>query len=190
MEIFDTVLWGSSLRDWAVFVLVQVGVVLVGLWLSRWLKRTVLARADKTENRLDDVLAGIGCGPSVWLMLLIGLSWGFEQLALPKALGSFLKPAFVISWTFVVALLVMRLSRGLISHYVQRYAEASDQQLFSEVVRLMRSVLSVLVCALVCALGFVLVFVLVFVLASVLVLVFVTVLKTRPLDFMCHDSRT
>ncbi len=147
MEWLDKVFWHNSVKAYLIFA----GMVIaawVGAWVVKVLvRRYVVRRADETKSKLDDLVACVGVGPISLIVFLLGLHTAIRSLVLNPEWGRFLSALFVVCWTVVGAVFLNRLLRGLLEHYLQRYADHSDEVLYGQMLGTLRSAVGVLIWA-------------------------------------------
>jgi len=145
MDIMTDVFWENPIWKWTV-ALAVVLVSLVIAWLvAILLRRYVVATADQTENRLDDLVAEIGVRPIALIIFLAGTYGATESLKKPEFLDRILWSFFVVGWTVVGTVFVVRLIGGILAHYVQRFADESEEELYRQLVHTVRSSVRVVV---------------------------------------------
>jgi len=145
MEWLDYSFFDNSVQDYLVFAGLVIGSWLLA-WLVGWLlKRFVIGRAEKTGSRLDDLLEGVGVRPLSLIVFLAGLRVACGSLVLPKWLDKVLMTGFMVAWTMLGAVFVSRLLKGLLIHYIQRFAEKSEEALLAQMVNMVRSAVGVVV---------------------------------------------
>jgi MscS family membrane protein len=145
MEWLNYNFWNNSVKDYLIFV-----GLLTGAWLFAWLVGRILQlyivkRAKGTESRLDDLIAGVGVRPLKMIVFLAGLHAAVKSLTIPEWLANFVWPAFIVAWTIVGALSIVRLLNGILVHYVKRYALSHDDALYLQLTGMLRSAIGVTV---------------------------------------------
>ena len=145
MDIMTDYFWNNQV--WAWFV--AGGVVTLSLavaWLtSILLRRYVISSAEQTESRLDDLVAEIGARPIALIIFLAGSYGAIASLVKPQWLERFLWSFFVVGWTVVGTVFLVRLLSGFLAHYVQRFADESEQELYRQLVHTIRSSVRIVV---------------------------------------------
>jgi len=145
MDIMTDVFWDNPIWKWTL----AAGVVAASLaiaWISAiLLRRYVVASAEQTENRLDDLVAEIGVRPIALIIFLAGAYGATESLKKPEWLDRILWSFFVVGWTVVGTVFVVRLVSGILAHYVQRFADESEEELYRQLVHTVRSSVRIVV---------------------------------------------
>jgi MscS family membrane protein len=113
--------------------------------VGRLLRAWVIRRAEKTDSRLDDLLAEVGSRPIYWVIVLAGLHAGVNTLVTPEWFSKMAWTVLVVAWTAVGAVFLSRLLNGLALHYLRRYAVEKDDALYRQLVRMFRSAIGVVI---------------------------------------------
>ncbi len=145
MDFMQDVVWNNPVWAWTLAASL-VGVSLGAAWLAaRLLRQYVISSAEETESRLDDLVAEIGARPIALIIFLAGAYGATESLQKAQWLDRFLWSFFVVGWTVVGTVFLVRLLSGLLAHYVQRFADESEQALYRQLVQTVRSSVRVVV---------------------------------------------
>ncbi len=147
MEFLDTVFWGNPVESYLVAAGILVGALIAASIFGRLLKAWVIRRAEKTDTRLDDLLAEVGSRPIYWVIVLAGLHAAVKMLVTPEWFSKMAWTVLVVAWTAVGAVFLSRLLNGLALHYLRRYAVEKDDALFRQLVRMFRSAIGVVIWA-------------------------------------------
>ncbi|MFH2008075.1 MAG: mechanosensitive ion channel family protein [bacterium] len=145
MEFLDKILWNNPVKSY----FLAAGLAVAGL-ISAWivvklLRSYVITGAAETENRLDDLVAEVGVRPVSLLIFLGGLHLGTATLLMPLWLRNMLWSGFIVAWTVVGTVFAVRLLNGVLTHYVQRYADSSEKALYQQLVQTVQASVRVVV---------------------------------------------
>jgi len=145
MDFMSDYFWGNVVWKW----FMAGGAILASLaiaWLvAILLRRFVVASAVETESRLDDLVAEIGVRPIALIIFLAGAYAATESLLKPPWLDRILWSFFVVGWTVVGTVFIVRLLAGILAHYVQRFADESEELLYRQLVHTVRSSVRIVV---------------------------------------------
>lgn len=145
MDFMTDYFWQNEIWKW----IMAAGVIAASLaiaWLvAILLRRYVISSAEDTESRLDDLIAEIGVRPIALIIFLAGSYGATESLKKPEWLERFLWSFFVVGWTVVGTVFLVRLLAGILAHYVQRYADESEEELYRQLVHTIRSSVRIVV---------------------------------------------
>jgi MscS family membrane protein len=145
MNLFEYTFWNNTVATYLIAVaIILAGWVVAGI-VSKILKRFVISKAEDTESRVDDLIAGVGVKPIFWLVFLAGLHAGVNVIKIPEWLDQLIWPIFVVAWTVVCAAFLVRFLNGLFVHYIERFAADSELELLGQVIRMIRSVVGIAV---------------------------------------------
>lgn len=145
MDFMTDYFWQNQVWKWFMAAGV-IGASLAVSWLvAILLRRYVISSAEATESRLDDLVAEIGVRPIALIIFLAGSYGATESLKKPEWLDRFLWSFFVVGWTVVGTVFLVRLLAGVLAHYVQRYADESEEELYRQLVHTVRSSVRVVV---------------------------------------------
>jgi small-conductance mechanosensitive channel len=123
MYLLDETFWGNPVRDWAIALVVGLGVAL-GLRLTLAVLKSRLGKlAQQTENHLDDVvIEALGRTLSL-TFLVIGLTAGAEALKLADDVEKILNHVLVVVLMIQVGLWVSHAVVAWLGHYRSRQME-------------------------------------------------------------------
>lgn len=145
MQWLDRVFWNNTILNYLIFAGLFLGSLLVALFCKWLIGRYVISRAGQTRGQLDDLVKEVGERPIFWIVLLAGVHVALHKLVLPEWLKSSLWTAMLVAWTLVVAVFAVRFIKGVLQHYLKRYADRSDDKLFSQMVGTLGSAVGVTV---------------------------------------------
>ncbi len=145
MEFMDDYFWNNTMWAWTLAAGVTVVSLAVAWLVAILLRRYVISSATETESRLDDLVAEIGARPIALIIFLAGAYGATASLIKPPWLDRFLWSFFVVGWTVVGTVFLVRLLSGVLAHYVQRYADESEQELYRQLVHTVRSSVRIVV---------------------------------------------
>jgi MscS family membrane protein len=144
MEWLNSVLWNNTVLDYLYAAGLVVLSWIVAIVVKSLIQRAI-ARAGETRSRIDDVLAGVGTWPMTLIILLAGLHGAIRLLTIPPSVERVAWTFLVVIWTLVGAFFLSRLLNGLFYHYLGRYARQSEEALYRQLARMIRSLTSIVI---------------------------------------------
>ncbi len=114
---------------------------LVALMTGFIIRRYVINRAKQTAGRVDDLVAGLGSRLISLLIFLAGLHLAIKRIELEPWLTETVDNVFVIAWTLVGAVFLVRLLEGLAENYLERYTRDNDLEIYQHLLGTVRSAL-------------------------------------------------
>lgn len=145
MDFMTNIFWENPVWKWLTAASVVLASLAISWLVAILLRRYVVASADQTENRLDDLVAEIGVRPIALIIFLAGSYGATASLKKPEFLERILWSFFVVGWTVVGTVFIVRLLSGILAHYVQRFADESEEQLYRQLVHTIRSSVRIVV---------------------------------------------
>jgi small-conductance mechanosensitive channel len=119
MEILDLSILGNTLREWSLALLTAV-VILVALWITkRILQARIVALSEKTEIKVDDLLASLLKRTKFFLMALLALYAGSLILTFSESAKYWIGRVAL----FTVLIQVAIWGDALITFFIHRYQE-------------------------------------------------------------------
>ncbi|MCP4676937.1 MAG: mechanosensitive ion channel [Deltaproteobacteria bacterium] len=114
---------------------------LVALMAGFVIRRYVITQAKQTTSRVDDLVAGLGSRLISLLIFLAGLHLAIKHLELEPWLTETVNSFFIVAWTLVGAVFLVRLIDGLAENYLNRYARDNELEVFQHLLGTVRSAL-------------------------------------------------
>jgi MscS family membrane protein len=145
MDMMSDIFWNNPVWKWTMAGGAIAASVAIAWLVAILLRRYVVRVADQTESRLDDLVAEIGVRPIALIIFLAGAYGATESLKKPEWLDRILWSFFVVGWTVVGTVFLVRLIGGILANYVQRFADDSEELLYRQLVRTVRSSVRVVV---------------------------------------------
>jgi small-conductance mechanosensitive channel len=97
MDFLQSTFYGNTLQTWGIAILVAVVTLLVLRLLVRMAAGRARALSEKTETRLDDLIAGLLAGTKSFFLLLIGVYAAALTLTLPDRVRELIDSIAVIA---------------------------------------------------------------------------------------------
>ncbi|MEZ4643557.1 MAG: mechanosensitive ion channel family protein [Chloroflexota bacterium] len=112
-------LWGDTIQNWLLALLVVVGVIVILRLIEKMIVRRARVFARKTETRVDDFVVDLLSRTRVWFLLIVALYSGSLALALPETAVK------VIGHVGTIALFLQAAvwGQGAITFWVARYKQ-------------------------------------------------------------------
>ena len=145
MEFLNKIVWHNQIRTYLLAGGILLASMLLALILTKVLRKYVISGAQETEGRLDDLMAEIGARPIALLLILAGLHAATYVLLMPPWIHKILWSLFVVAWTVVGTVFTVRLITGFLTHYVERFADEHEAQLYKTLILTIRSSVRVII---------------------------------------------
>lgn len=111
--MLDTVVWGNTIQNWGISILIIIGTIIVTKLVSLFNRRVLKKLTKKTRNRLDDILYDSLESPLLFGIVLLGIWIAIHRLVYPdrfvKAVDDAYRILIVLDITWFAAKLIMRL---------------------------------------------------------------------------------
>jgi len=115
--MFERQIWGNSVEDWGISILIIIGAFIVAKLVSFFFKRVIGTFTKKTKNRLDDVIYDSVESPILFAIMLIGIWIAIHRLVYPDAFVKAVDGAYKILIVLDITWLVARLVSNLVNVY-------------------------------------------------------------------------
>ncbi len=129
MEYLEQTFLGNSLLDWVITLAVIVGSVVVAKLAYWFFGKIVRALTKRTKTKLDDIIVDMIEEPVVVALMLSGVWYGINRLALPAAVESWIGKVAEVLLVLCVGWLVVRLFDAVIKEYVVPLTEKTETDL-------------------------------------------------------------
>ncbi|HCO68784.1 MAG TPA: mechanosensitive ion channel family protein [Dysgonomonas sp.] len=120
-------IFGNSLEDWGISILIVIGAVVITKLISLFNKRIVQPFTKKTKNRLDDIIYDAIESPIIFAVTLLGLWIAIHRLVYPDRFVTAVDSAYKILIVLNLTWLVARLANSLIEVYWINKADNSQR---------------------------------------------------------------
>jgi len=108
--MLENVIWGNSLENWGISVLIIIGTMLIAKLVSLFNRKVVKRFTEKTANRLDDIVYQAIESPILFAIMLAGIWISFYRLDFPdgfiKGIGTSYRILVVLNATWFFAHLI------------------------------------------------------------------------------------
>ncbi|MFH1257149.1 MAG: mechanosensitive ion channel family protein [Candidatus Diapherotrites archaeon] len=134
MSFLDALYYGSTIEQWALFLL-SVGIaIVVGKIIHYAIKTYAVRFAAKTESKIDDMIIEIGQWPIIFLLLIIGLFIGFKFLTADAALAGIFTGVISALVVLDVAWLLIKLIDAFLKFYLVPLVSKTDSKLDDQLI--------------------------------------------------------
>jgi MscS family membrane protein len=131
LSILNNVIWGNTIENWAITLLIVGGAVLAAKLFYWIFSKFFKAMASKTTNKLDDILVDMLEEPVVFAVMIIGLWWGYEHLEFTENIQMWAHKIFKVMIAINITWLLARLVDALMVEYfmpaVENTTESANQ---------------------------------------------------------------
>lgn len=138
-------IWGNSIEDWGISIIVIVGTILVAKLVSIFNNKIVGAFTKKTKNRFDDIIYESLESPIVFGVVLIGLWIAIHRLVYPDHVMKAVDDAYKILIVLDVTWFFARLSNSLLEMYWMSESTTKGQKHARKMMPVIRRSILVLV---------------------------------------------
>lgn len=111
--MLDTVVWGNTVENWGISVLIVLGTILVTKLVSLFNKKVLKNLTLKTKNKLDDIIYDSLESPLLFGLMLLGIWIAIHRLVYPDkfvlAVDGAYKILIVLNVTWFAAKLIISL---------------------------------------------------------------------------------
>ncbi len=125
----ETSYFGNTIWQYLLFLITVAISFVIGKTVYYILKHRLHSMAQKTQNRLDDVLIKILQGPLVLALVLMGLMIGLDFLTLPAEIGSFIDTVISILVSLTILWFIIKLVDVIIDQYMHPFAQKTETDL-------------------------------------------------------------
>lgn len=141
MDFFKKQFYGNSIEDWAISLLIIIGVVVVTKLLVWFIKNVAKRFSAKSKTKIDDLIIDMLEEPLLYMMALVGIWYALKRLTFPDQISIYLENGF---W-FVVILastwFIARLLEALIDEYLTPIVEKSESNLDDQLLPVARKMM-------------------------------------------------
>lgn len=110
-------IWGNTLENWGISILIIIGAVIVAKLVSLFFKRVVKTFTRKTSNHLDDIIYDSVESPILFGIILIGIWIAIHRLVYPDSFVNAVDSAYKILIVLNITWLFARLIGNLLEVY-------------------------------------------------------------------------
>ncbi|WP_029902602.1 mechanosensitive ion channel family protein [Prevotella sp. 10(H)] len=110
-------IWGNSLENWGISILIIIGAFVVAKLVALFFKRVVSNLTKKTNTRLDDIIYESVESPILFGIMLIGIWIAIHRLVYPDGFVRAVDSAYKILIVLNITWLVGRLAGNLLDVY-------------------------------------------------------------------------
>jgi len=137
--------WGNTIEDWGISLLIIVGTIIIAKLVSLFNKRIIGAFTKKTKNRFDDIIYDSLESPIVFGIVLIGLWIAIHRLVYPDNFVKAVDDAYKILIVLNITWFFTRLSNSLIGVYWMNQSDAKGQRHASKMMPVIKRTIVVVV---------------------------------------------
>lgn len=128
-------LWGNTLENWGISILIILGTVLVVKLLSFLSKKYLKPFVTRTSNRLDDVAYYSMDSPILFAIMLLGIWIAIHRLVYPDNFVNVVDSAYGILIVLDITWIFARLSGSLLQVYWGHHANGQTNKMLPIVKR-------------------------------------------------------
>ncbi|MBF0649535.1 MULTISPECIES: mechanosensitive ion channel family protein [Dysgonomonas] len=110
-------IWGNSILNWGISILIIVGAFIIAKLVSFFLKKVMGSFIKKTSNRLDDIIYDSIRSPVLFAIMLIGIWIAIHRLVYPDGFVHAVDNAYKILIILNITWLAARLVSNLLEEY-------------------------------------------------------------------------
>ena len=145
-QLLTKMYFGNTFYDYLIFLVIILGGIIVGKTVYYISKNFLLAFAQKSETKLDDVIINSIHGPLVFLIFVIAFNIGYRMLVLTEAMQLFFQRAVSILVVVNITWFLLKFMDELIVHYLQPLTAKTSSDLDDHLVPILRKLVKVLLC--------------------------------------------
>lgn len=119
-------LWGNSLEDWGISILIIVGAIIVEKLFTLFSRKVIKPFTSRTKNHLDDIAYYSFESPVKFAIILLGIWIAIHRLVYPDSFVKSIDNAFMILIVLDITWVFARLSGSLLQLY---WGKRSDGQI-------------------------------------------------------------
>ncbi len=143
MEFFEKTFYGNTVGNWALSLLIIASSVLLSkiayIVLGKFFKRFT----KNTKTKLDDIIIDKMEEPAVFAIIIFGIWYALQLLAVSAGFSELIGHAFYIVITFNAAWLLVRLLDAIIEEYFVPMVEKSKSDLDDQLLPIVRKAISI-----------------------------------------------
>lgn len=110
-------LWGNSLEDWGISILIIVGAIIVEKLFTLFSRKVIKPFTSRTKNHLDDIAYYSFESPVKFAIILLGIWIAIHRLVYPDSFVKSIDNAFMILIVLDITWVFARLSGSLLQLY-------------------------------------------------------------------------
>lgn len=115
--MLDYVLWGNTIQDWGISLLIIIGAYVIAKLVSLFFKKVLKRFTQKTTNRFDDIIYKSIESPILLGIMLIGIWIAIHRLVYPDSFVNAVDSAYKILIVLNITWLFARLFSNLLEEY-------------------------------------------------------------------------
>ncbi|MDH6343398.1 MscS family membrane protein [Parabacteroides sp. PFB2-12] len=142
--MFEKVIWGNSLEEWGIFLIILVSTFIITKLVSVFSKKVLKPFTTKTKNRFDDVIYFALESPILFGIMLLGIWIAIHQLVTPEKFVKAIDDAYRILIVLNVTWVFTRLTSGLLDNYWGERSDGHAQKMMPVVKRAVLTVVWVI----------------------------------------------
>ncbi|MDU1890351.1 MAG: mechanosensitive ion channel family protein [Dysgonomonas sp.] len=130
--MLDKVIWGNTVEDWGISILIIIGAFIIAKLVSLFFKRVLKSLTRKTSTHLDDIIYDSIESPILFGIMLVGIWIAIHRLVYPDSFVHAVDSAYKILIILNITWLFARLVSNLLEVY---WGNKSHTQRMMPVVR-------------------------------------------------------
>ncbi len=138
---------GNTLLQYAYFFGIIAGAVIVGKLITWISKNVIRAFADKTETKLDDIIAELFEGPVIFTIFIVTFHFARQVLTLSDTISNGFDKLIAILIILNAAWYLIRFLDSLLVYYIQPLAEKTETDLDDHLLPLLKRIVKIVVIA-------------------------------------------
>ena len=141
------IILGNTLTQYLWFVIM----ILIGFISTKvvvWVTKYILVNlANKTQNKIDDILVSILEKPRPFQLIIVMLFFniGIKYLIISDGLQNIITKLSFVIYVFGASLFVIKFIIGLIREYIEVYAEKTDSKYDDQMIPLLKSLTKIII---------------------------------------------
>lgn len=144
-DILSRTFLGIPAGQWLTALAYVVGGFLLGLAAS-WVFKNIFKRIfSKTKTRVDDIVLASIAGPTVAVVVFLGLRMGVDVLTLEPGVAPWVNKAIAILIAGAVAWAIAKLLDGIIEEYLVPYVQKTERNLDDQLLPILRKAVKIVV---------------------------------------------
>ncbi len=144
---WSQVYFGNTLLQYAYFFGIIAGAVIVGKLITWISKNVIRAFADKTETKLDDIIAHLFEGPVIFTIFIVAFHFARQALVISEGMAAAFDKLIAILIILNAAWYLIRFLDSLIVYYIQPLAEKTETDLDDHLLPLLKRIVKIVVIA-------------------------------------------
>lgn len=146
MEFLEQILYGNTLKNWGVSLLIIVGALIFNKIIQFLNKRVFQKLSAKTRNRFDDILFQSLEAPVLLGVMLVAIWVAFSRLETPEKINEMVSNAYKILTTLNVTWFFVRLSTSFLEQAIEGSKEDGKKtRVDNKLLPLLRRTLNVII---------------------------------------------